>query len=71
MTTNGLRFEGNANTQKFIGTTKADVFVGNGGNDTLTGGGGADKFVFGKVYENGSDGCMLTLRKLTSIRHLT
>lgn len=51
VTTNGLRFEGNANTQKFIGTTKADVFVGNGGNDTLTGGAGADKFVFGKVHE--------------------
>jgi Ca2+-binding RTX toxin-like protein len=51
VTTNGLRFEGNANTQKFIGTTQADVFVGNGGNDTLTGGGGGDKFVFGKVHE--------------------
>ncbi|MGV3583081.1 MAG: calcium-binding protein [Methylophilus sp.] len=51
VTTNGLRFEGNANTQKFIGTTKADVFVGNGGNDTLTGGAGADKFVFGQVHE--------------------
>jgi Ca2+-binding RTX toxin-like protein len=51
VTTNGLRFEGNANTQTFIGTTKADVFVGNGGNDTLTGGGGADKFVFGQVHE--------------------
>ncbi|PPC88745.1 MAG: calcium-binding protein [Methylotenera sp.] len=51
VTTNGLRFEGNANTNTFIGTSKADVFVGNGGNDTLTGGGGADKFVFGKVYE--------------------
>jgi Ca2+-binding RTX toxin-like protein len=51
VTTNGLRFEGNANTQKFIGTTKDDVFVGNGGNDTLTGGAGADKFVFGKVHE--------------------
>jgi len=51
LTTNGLRFEGNGNTQTFIGTTKADVFVGNGGNDTLTGGAGADKFVFGKVHE--------------------
>jgi Ca2+-binding RTX toxin-like protein len=51
LTTNGLRFEGNANTQTFIGTTKADVFVGNGGNDTLTGGAGADTFVFGKVHE--------------------
>jgi Ca2+-binding RTX toxin-like protein len=51
VTLNGLRFEGNANTQTFIGTTKADVFVGNGGNDVLTGGGGADKFVFGKVHE--------------------
>jgi Ca2+-binding RTX toxin-like protein len=51
VTLNGLRFEGNANTQTFIGTTKADVFVGNGGNDTLTGGGGADTFVFGKVHE--------------------
>lgn len=51
VTTNGLRFEGNADSQKFIGTTKADVFVGNGGNDTLTGGGGADKFVFGQVHE--------------------
>lgn len=51
VTTNGLRFEGNANTQTFIGTTKADVFVGNGGNDTLTGGTGADKFVFGNVHE--------------------
>lgn len=51
LTTNGLRFEGNANQQTFIGTSKADVFVGNGGNDTLTGGGGADTFVFGKVYE--------------------
>ena len=51
VTTNGLRFEGNANTQTFIGTTKADVFVGNSGNDTLTGGGGADTFVFGKVHE--------------------
>ncbi|WP_020168502.1 MULTISPECIES: calcium-binding protein [Methylotenera] len=51
VTKNGLRFEGNADSQTFIGTTKADVFIGNGGNDTLTGGGGADKFVFGKVYE--------------------
>ena len=51
LTTNGLRFEGNGNTQTFIGTTKADVFVGNGGNDTLTGGAGADKFVFDKVHE--------------------
>jgi len=51
VTINGLRFEGNGNTQTFIGTTKADVFVGNGGNDTLTGGAGADKFVFGKVHE--------------------
>jgi Ca2+-binding RTX toxin-like protein len=51
VTLNGLRFEGNANTQTFIGTTKADVFVGNGGNDTLTGGAGADTFVFGKVHE--------------------
>jgi Ca2+-binding RTX toxin-like protein len=51
VTTNGLRFEGNANTQTFIGTTKADVFVGNGGNDTLTGGSGTDTFVFGKVHE--------------------
>ncbi|MCX7190558.1 MAG: hypothetical protein NTU92_09380 [Methylotenera sp.] len=51
LTTNGLRFEGNANTNTFIGTTKADVFVGNGGNDTLTGGAGADTFVFGKVHE--------------------
>lgn len=51
VTTNGLRFEGNADSQKFIGTTQADVFVGNGGNDTLTGGGGADKFVFGQVHE--------------------
>lgn len=51
VTTNGLRFEGNGNTQTFIGTTKADVFVGNGGNDILTGGAGADKFVFGKVHE--------------------
>jgi Ca2+-binding RTX toxin-like protein len=51
LTTNGLRFEGNGNTQTFIGTTKADVFVGNGGNDTLTGGAGADTFVFGKVHE--------------------
>ena len=51
VTTNGLRFEGNANTNTFIGTTKADVFVGNGGNDVLTGGAGADKFVFGKVHE--------------------
>jgi len=51
VTTNGLRFEGNGNTNTFIGTTKADVFVGNGGNDTLTGGAGADTFVFGKVHE--------------------
>ena len=51
VTTNGLRFEGNADKQTFIGTTKADVFVGNGGNDVLTGKGGADKFVFGQVHE--------------------
>ncbi|MDI1308945.1 MAG: calcium-binding protein [Methylotenera sp.] len=51
VTTNGLRFEGNANTNTFIGTTKADVFVGNGGNDTLTGGTGKDTFVFGQVHE--------------------
>ncbi|WP_137718499.1 calcium-binding protein [Methylobacillus flagellatus] len=51
VTTNGLTFEGNANTQTFIGTTKADRFIGNSGNDTLTGGSGKDVFVFGKVNE--------------------
>lgn len=51
VTTNGLTFEGNANTQTFIGTTKADRFIGNSGNDTLTGGSGKDVFVFGKVHE--------------------
>ncbi len=66
VTTNGLRFEGNANTQKFIGTTKADVFVGNGGNDTLTGGGGADKFVFGKVYEQIVTGSSTSVQTYTN-----
>ena len=66
VTTNGLRFEGNANTQKFIGTTKADVFVGNGGNDTLTGGGGADKFVFGKVYEQVVTGAATDVQTYTN-----
>lgn len=66
VTTNGLRFEGNANTQKFIGTTKADVFVGNGGNDTLTGGAGADKFVFGKVYEQIVTGAVDTEQTYTN-----
>lgn len=51
VTTNGLRFEGNANTQTFIGTIKNDVFVNNGGNDTLTGGKGNDLFVFNKVQQ--------------------
>lgn len=49
VTTNGLIFEGNGNTQTFIGTTQDDRFIGNGGNDTLTGGAGSDTFVFGKV----------------------
>ena len=62
LTTNGLRFEGNANTQTFIGTTKADVFVGNGGNDTLTGGAGADKFVFGQVHEQVVTGAATALQ---------
>lgn len=66
VTTNGLRFEGNANTQKFIGTSKADVFVGNGGNDTLTGNGGADKFVFGKVYEQVVTGSSTTVQTYTN-----
>ena len=66
VTTNGLRFEGNANTQKFIGTTKADVFVGNSGNDTLTGNGGADKFVFGKVYEQIVTGATTTEQTYTN-----
>ncbi len=51
VTTNGLRFEGNADTNTFIGTTQDDVFVGNSGDDVLTGGEGADTFVFGQVYE--------------------
>lgn len=50
VTTNGLLFEGNGNTQTFIGTTQDDRFIGNGGNDTLTGGAGSDTFVFGKVW---------------------
>jgi Ca2+-binding RTX toxin-like protein len=66
VTTNGLRFEGNANTQKFIGTSKADVFVGNGGNDTLTGNGGADKFVFGKVYEQVVTGSSTSVQTYTN-----
>lgn len=66
VTTNGLRFEGNANQQTFIGTTKADVFVGNGGNDTLTGGAGADKFVFGKVYEEVVTGSSTTVQTYTN-----
>jgi Ca2+-binding RTX toxin-like protein len=66
VTTNGLRFEGNANTQTFIGTSKADVFVGNGGNDTLTGNGGADKFVFGKVYEQIVTGSSTTVQTYTN-----
>lgn len=66
LTTNGLRFEGNANQQTFIGTSKADVFVGNGGNDTLTGGGGADKFVFGKVYEQVVTGSSTTVQTYTN-----
>jgi Ca2+-binding RTX toxin-like protein len=66
VTTNGLRFEGNANTNTFIGTTKADVFVGNGGNDTLTGGAGADKFVFGKVYEQIVTGSSTSVQTYTN-----
>lgn len=66
VTTNGLRFEGNANTNTFIGTSRADVFVGNGGNDTLTGGGGADKFVFGKVYEQIVTGAATTVQTYTN-----
>jgi Ca2+-binding RTX toxin-like protein len=66
VTTNGLRFEGNANQQTFIGTSKADVFVGNGGNDTLTGGGGADTFVFGKVYEQVVTGSSTTVQTYTN-----
>lgn len=66
LTTNGLRFEGNANQQTFIGTSKADVFVGNGGNDTLTGGGGADKFVFGKVYEQVVTGSATSVQTYTN-----
>lgn len=66
VTTNGLRFEGNADQQTFIGTSKADVFVGNGGNDTLTGNGGADKFVFGKVYEQIVTGSSTTVQTYTN-----
>lgn len=66
LTTNGLRFEGNANQQTFIGTSKADVFVGNGGNDTLTGNGGADKFVFGKVYEQVVTGSSTSVQTYTN-----
>ncbi|MDT7849651.1 calcium-binding protein [Methylophilus sp. VKM B-3414] len=66
LTTNGLRFEGNANQQTFIGTTKADVFVGNGGNDTLTGNGGADTFVFGKVYEQVVTGSSTSVQTYTN-----
>ncbi|WP_229008440.1 calcium-binding protein [Methylophilus sp. Leaf408] len=66
VTTNGLRFEGNANQQTFIGTSQADVFVGNGGNDTLTGGGGADKFVFGKVYEQVVTGSATSVQTYTN-----
>jgi len=66
LTTNGLRFEGNANQQTFIGTSKADVFVGNGGNDTLTGGGGKDTFVFGKVYEEVVTGASTTVQTYTN-----
>jgi Ca2+-binding RTX toxin-like protein len=66
LTTNGLRFEGNANQQTFIGTSKADVFIGNGGNDTLTGGGGADIFVFGKVYEQVVTGSSTTVQTYTN-----
>lgn len=51
VTANGLRFEGNANTQTFIGTSQDDIFVGNSGNDVLTGNAGADTFVFGNVHE--------------------
>lgn len=66
VTTNGLRFEGNANNQTFIGTTKADTFVGNGGNDTLTGGAGADKFVFGKVFEQIVTGAATSVQTYTN-----
>jgi Ca2+-binding RTX toxin-like protein len=66
VTTNGLRFEGNANQQTFIGTSKADVFIGNGGNDTLTGGGGADVFVFGKVYEQVVTGSATSVQTYTN-----
>lgn len=66
VTTNGLRFEGNANTNTFIGTTKADVFVGNGGNDVLTGGAGADKFVFGKVFEQVVTGVATSVQTYTN-----
>ena len=66
VTTNGLRFEGNANTNTFIGTTKADTFVGNGGNDVLTGGAGADKFVFDKVYEQVVTGSSTSVQTYTN-----
>ena len=62
VTTNGLRFEGNANTNTFIGTTKADTFVGNGGNDVLTGGAGKDTFVFGQVHEQVVTGAAATVQ---------
>ena len=65
VTTNGLRFEGNADKNTFIGTTKADTFIGNGGNDVLTGGAGADKFVFGKVHEQIVTGSSTTVPTYT------
>ena len=65
VTTNGLRFEGNADKNTFIGTTKADTFIGNGGNDVLTGGAGADKFVFGKVHEQIVTGSSTTVQTYT------
>ena len=66
VTTNGLRFEGNADKNTFIGTTKADTFIGNGGNDVLTGGAGADKFVFGKVHEQIVTGSSTTVQTYTN-----
>lgn len=65
VTTNGLRFEGNANNQTFIGTTKADTFIGNGGNDTLTGNAGNDTFVFGKVHQQVVTGSSTSVQTYT------
>lgn len=61
ISSNGLKFVGNANKNTFIGTQKNDIFIGNGGDDTLTGGTGGDAFVFGKVITQTAPGDKATV----------